>query len=251
MAVPRIHRLAYFWPGLPQLWIRGSWAGLLVAVGFTALLNVLLLATLVFSEWLTLEARLIGGGALVVVWLLARWQSRAERQANSLAAAQEATTTEATDEDTTERPFVDAWAAERDLLFREAQGHYLRDDWVATEQVLLKLLKQDARDVESRLMLATLWHHQGRDAEALRQLDRLDRLEAAEDWQHEIAAERMAIEIANEIANNETSEEQELEDPLRPEDPQRNDAPPEQTEPLNDESNEEINRRDNNDRLAA
>lgn len=212
MPTRKIHKTAYFWPGLPQLWIRGSWAGLLVAVGFTALANVLLLATLVFGEWLSIETRLMGLGMLVVVWLLARWQSRAERLAFRLDATDATDATdedELNDEEATQRP-----PAERDLIFREAQGHYLSNDWVATEQVLLKLLKQDARDVESRLMLATLWRHQGRGAEALRQLDRLERLEAAENWQHEIAAERMAIEIAN-------SEKQE---------PQRSDAPLERTE---------------------
>ncbi len=224
MPTRKIHKTAYFWPGLPQLWIRGSWAGLLVAVGFTALANVLLLATLVFSEWLALETRLIGYAVLAVVWLLARWQSRAQRLAFRLEAtdATDATDEEEwTDEEATERP-----PAERDLMFREAQGHYLSNDWVATEQVLLKLLKQDARDVESRLMLATLWRHQGRGAEALRQLDRLERLEAAENWQHEIAAERMAIENAN----NETNEEQEPEE-ANSEDPKRNNAPLERTEP--------------------
>ena len=186
---PKIHRLAYFWPGLPMLWIRGSWAGLLVAVGFTALANVLLLSTLVFREWLTLQARLIVFAALTIVWLLARWQSRAQRNANLAV------------EDDLEQPegSTEPLPAERDVLFREAQGHYLRNDWVATEQLLLRLLKQDARDVECRLMLATLWRHQGRLAEATRQLDRLSRLEAAERWQHEIAAERVAINEAAEI----------------------------------------------------
>ncbi len=222
MPTRKIHKTAYFWPGLPQLWIRGSWAGLLVAVGFTVLANVLLLATLVFSEWLSLETRLIGLGMLAVIWLSARWQSRTERLAFRLDATNATDATdedELNDEEATQRP-----PAERDLLFREAQGHYLSNDWVATEQVLLKLLKHDARDVECRLMLATLWRHQGRGAEALRQLDRLERLEAAENWQHEITAERMAIEIAN----NETNEEQ---DPQRPEDPQRNNTPLVRTEP--------------------
>lgn len=176
--------------------MRGSWAGLLVAVGFTALANVLLLASLVFGEWIPLETQLVGYGALTVVWLLARWQTRAERRAN-LAVADEH---DEADGSTTE--LSQGVPAERDVLFREAQGHYLRNDWVATEQLLLKLLKQDSRDVESRLMLATLWRHQGRGREARRQLDRLGRLEAAEPWQHEIAAERMAIEVAEEDSEN-------------------------------------------------
>ena len=82
---------------------------------------------------------------------------------------------------------------QRDQLFHEAQRLYLKNDWVRTEQFLLKLLKQDARDVESRLMLATLWKHQGRKAEALRQLDRLERLEAASHWQLEIDALRQIL----------------------------------------------------------
>ncbi len=183
------------------------------------LANVLLLATLVFGEWLSTETRLIGTGVLAVVWLLARWQSRTERQADSIAATNEETTDEESEVEADERP-----PAERDLLFRQAQGHYLSNDWVATEQVLLKLLKQDARDVESRLMLATLWRHQGRGAEALRQLDRVERLEAAENWQHEIAAERLAIEIANDEKNDEKQEHEETQDP------QRSDAPLERTE---------------------
>lgn len=169
---------------------------MLVAVGFTALVNVLLLASLVFGEWIPLETQLIGYGALTVVWLLARWQTRAERRAN-LAVVDDA---EQPDGSTTE--LSQGVPEQRDVLFREAQGHYLRNDWVATEQLLLKLLKQDSRDVESRLMLATLWRHQGRGREARRQLDRLSRLEAAEPWQHEIAAERMAIEMADEDSEN-------------------------------------------------
>lgn len=155
-----------------------------MAVGFTALLNFLLLATLVYRQWLPSQVQLIGLALLATIWLLARWQSRAERRA-SLAVAEDAETGIGT---------ADQLPEVRDKLFRDAQGHYLRNDWVATEQLLLKLLKQDARDVESRLMLATLWRHQGRSAEALRQLDRLERLEAAVDWQGEIAAERIAIE---------------------------------------------------------
>lgn len=208
MESPRIHWMAYFWPGLPQLWIRGSWAGLLVAVGFTALANVLLWATFVFGEWLPLETLLAGYGVLAVVWVLARWQSRSLRQVSYELAAEDDQWDAAE-----ERP-----PAERDRLFREMQGHYLKNDWVAAEQLLLKLLKLDGRDVESRLMLATLWRHQQRTAEALRQLDRVSRLEAADRWQHEIAAERAALTELTEI--------------------QRSDAPSERDESISNTNND-------------
>lgn len=183
-ATPRqIHAAAYFWPGLPQLWTRGSWAGLAIAVGFTALGNVLLLATLVYTEWISGEHRLIGFGVLASVWLLAWGHGhfvRRRLQADLLGSEGD-------------QAAGDSSPLERDPVFREAQQCYLRSDWVATERLLLKLLKQDPRDVEGRLMLATLWRHQQRPAEALRQLERLSRLEAAEQWKHEIEAERQAI----------------------------------------------------------
>jgi len=200
----KLHWTAYLWPGLPLLWNRGSWAGLAVAVGFTVIANGLLLATLVYTEWLTDNVRRIGLGVLAVVWLLSWWQSRGERVHGS---------TGATEEPLAEGSRSDPLAEQRDEWFREAQHRYLENDWVATEQLLLKLLKQDARDVESRLMLATLWRHQGRGEEALRQLDRLERLEAASSWKYEIKAEREAIagtrsddsaEINDNLDDNET-----------------------------------------------
>ena len=38
------------WPGLPSLWERGSWAGLGLAVVFAGLLNVLLVASTVWTD---------------------------------------------------------------------------------------------------------------------------------------------------------------------------------------------------------
>lgn len=180
--MPRMQWAACLWPGLPHLWRRGSWAGLAVAVGFTALTNVLLLATLVFDEWMVGKTRWMVASTWAVVWLLAWWESRDLRRDDSPVADESR----------------DAFGAAEptrhdDLLFCEAQRRYLAGDWIATERLLLKLLKQDARDVESRLMLATLWRHQGRDAEALRQLDRLERLEPAKKWKQEIKTQRKAI----------------------------------------------------------
>lgn len=177
-----------------------------MAVGFTALANTLLLATLVYRDWMAANVQLTGYGLLVVIWLLAWWESRADRRqdlADSSADGQ------------SETPPVDKQEEKRDEWFREAQQCYLRGDWVAAEQKLLRLLKQDTRDIESRLMLATLWRHQGRGEEALRQLDRLERLEAASEWQYEIAAEREALTNQKQTRKN-------------------RDAPPERVETIDD-----------------
>ena len=177
-----MHWLAPIWPGLPHLWNRGSWAGLVLAVGFTVLLNVLLVATLVWTEWMTPRARLIGYGVLAAIWFFAWLGSRADWRRY---VAQLDITQLAAGDEPTEQP-----SDRSDRLFGEAQQGYLAGDWVKTEQLLRQLLKYDKQDVEARLMLATLWRHQDRKEEASEQLDRLERQEAASPWRHEIAREK-------------------------------------------------------------
>lgn len=162
-----------------------------VAVGFTALANTMLLASLVWREWFSGDALRIGYAALAGIWLLAWWHSRAERRAARA---------EANADGTAEHAETNARQSQLDQMYRDAQARYLENDWVAAEQLLLKLLKQDARDVDARLMLATLWRHQGRREEALRQLDRLERLEAADKWRQEIAAERLRLQQPETLA---------------------------------------------------
>ena len=195
----KLPRIAYFWPGLPQLWVRGSWVGLAVAVGFTALVNVLILATCVFSEWIPPEQLLGGYGLVALAGVNGWWQSRRHTSI-------ELSSTENGDESATGASAVGLTSQPSEELYREAQQVYLQGDWVAAEQLLLKLLKLNDRDAEARLMLATLWRHQGRHLEANRQLDKLSRLEAADPWQNEIAVERqenaaalIEIETASQI----------------------------------------------------
>lgn len=180
MPQPKLHPLMHLWPGLAQLWVRGSWVGLAVAVGFTALANLLAAATFVWTEWLTGNVRWTAVGALAVVWLLSWIESRADwRRLLAELSAGEAGLPEP--------------AELSDRGFREAQGAYLAGDWVSAEQALLQLLKQDARDAEARLMLATLWRHEGRLDAASEQLDQLGRLETAAPWKSEISWERERI----------------------------------------------------------
>ena len=53
-----------------------------------------------------------------------------------------------------------------------------------------RLLQRHPRDVEARLLLATLLRHARRYPEALDQLDRLERLNDAAKWTLEIETER-------------------------------------------------------------
>jgi tetratricopeptide (TPR) repeat protein len=157
---------------------------LTVAVGFTALVNVLAAATFVWTEWLEGNVRWAAFAALAVVWLLSWIESRADwrRMLAELSAG--------------DVPLPNP-AETADRWFREAQALYLAGDWVSAEQTLLKLLKQDARDAEARLMLATLWRHEGRLEAAAEELDRLELLETAAPWKDEIAWERERIVTAS------------------------------------------------------
>jgi hypothetical protein len=154
--------------------------GLALAIGFTAIANALLLATLVWYEWLPSQARGIGLGALGVIWVVALIEGRAEWRRLLAEWSTNAP------RDPLPDPRSDQW-------FRQSQAAYLAGDWVSAEQRLLELLRLDARDAESRLMLATLWRHEGRFDAASDQLDRLDRLETAAAWRDEVAWERERI----------------------------------------------------------
>ncbi len=198
MPQPKLHWSAYLWPGLVQLWTRGSWVALALAVGFTTLVNLLAVATFVWTEWLSRDVRFGAAGALAVVWGLAWIEARADwrRRLAELSTGESAA--------------VPAELADR--LFRRSQAYYLAGDWVAAEQSLLKLLKHEPRDAEARLMLATLWRHEGRQEAAAAELDQLERLESSAAWKNEIAWERERIGAASvvdlEMLQRDAAEEQ-------------------------------------------
>jgi hypothetical protein len=177
----------YAWPGLPHVWIRGSWAALVVAVAAGVLLNLTLLSTVVWTE-------LLAEGLRKALWLglLIGWPAAALFEAAWLRR-----------EMSRERP--DAPVEPGEATFEEAQEHYLKGNWFEAERVLGILLRRNVRDLEARLMLATMYRHTRRLDEAARQLDSLDRCEGAERWQWEIGREReLLAEARTQEAENRT-----------------------------------------------
>jgi len=158
---------ARLWPGLPDLWIHGSWAGLALALGFTVLLNVLLLGSLVWTRWLPPTMLWAGWGAVVVLWACSFWvahQGGAEQG---------------------ERKAAD--------LLRQATEAYLQGRWFAAESLLERLVQRNRQDVQARLMLATLKRRTGRLEEARVDLENLALLDAARPWLEEIRREQQSI----------------------------------------------------------
>ncbi|HUY33767.1 MAG TPA: hypothetical protein VMV69_13535 [Pirellulales bacterium] len=166
------------WPGLPQLWLRGSWLGLGVAIGFTAGFNLLLLATLVWTEWLGATWLTAAWMAWAVIWsgsglISLRWCAK-------------------------QRAFEEV-GPPRDL-FPRALGEYLRGNWYEVETLCHQMLRAEARDVDAQLLLASTLRHAGRRDEAGQRLDELGRFEAAAKWELEIEHEMAQLTEAAEPA---------------------------------------------------
>jgi hypothetical protein len=144
----------YLWPGLPLLW-RGVWSGLALAIGSAALAGALVLATFVWVELLSppfLQYAWMAAGAL---WTGSAIATLAlGRGAGRLANSAEA-------------------------MFRQAIHEYLKGNWFETERILRQLLNACPRDVEARLLSATLLQ--------------LELLRDASKWSAEIAAEKQWI----------------------------------------------------------
>lgn len=193
----RTAKLACLWPGLPQLWVRGTWSALALAVGFTAILNLVLAATLIWTEWLDGKTLLACWAGLGVLWVA------------STVVSLRGTGAEA---DLAEMP--------GDLM-PQAQECYLKANWLEAERLLNRMIGRNARDVDARLMLATLQRHTGRLDEAAQQLERLARLDDAAKWEQEIEAERRLLTEAHLPADDDALQVEEAEstDQAEPDDP--------------------------------
>jgi hypothetical protein len=173
------------WPGLAELWQRGSWLGLALALGFTVLVNLVAISSFVWTEWLSSWTHSLVWGALLTTWVASAAISLRQGR-NS-------------------RP--GAVIALQDL-FQQAQSEYLKGNWFEAETALNTLLRKDARDIDAHLMLATLLRHTQRAEQAAMQLGRLELLEGAEKWSMEIDCERRHLaSLAGESDPSDVSEE--------------------------------------------
>jgi tetratricopeptide (TPR) repeat protein len=153
-----------------QLWRRGSWAGLGVALVATLVVDLALLGTCGWGELFAPAIRsgiwiFVGASWIGLVVMTAGWN------ASPLG---------------TVRPADDT-------LFLEARAYYLKGNWFEAERRLRTALRQNERDLDCRLLLASLLRHAGRPDEAERELDLIERLEGAAKWEAEIASERRLL----------------------------------------------------------
>jgi len=165
------------------LWIRGDWTALAIAIAFGVVFNLVLVSSFVWTE--LLPASLVTGGWILVglVWIGSAFQGIQVLP------------------NLREPPGVNDQG-----LFIQAQAEYLKGHWFEAETLLRQLLRVCSRDVDALLMLATLYRHTRRYDEATKQLERLERLDAAVKWQWEIQRERELMKRQSVSATSDEAE---------------------------------------------
>ena len=159
--------LTLLWPGLPWVWLRGSVAGLILALAFAVVLDLAILLTWVWTEWVATEFALGLWAATAGVWAVA-----------TLSAV------------TTFPPPLPTGRNEAaEALFVAARDAYLGRDWLAAETKLRGLLVVAPTDGEAQLLLATLLRRVDRRVEARTALEKLARSDAGRPWQAVIRRE--------------------------------------------------------------
>jgi thioredoxin-like negative regulator of GroEL len=159
--------LTLAWPGLPWLWLRGSLAGLVLALAFAVSFDVAMVTTFIWGDLIELPFTVAVWTATAVVWLVSTVSAVA----------------------TFPHPLAQPPAAEVDPLFARARDAYLARDWLAAETRLRELLLLAPTDGEAQLLLGTLLRRVGRLEEARAALEKLAGSDSGARWQRAIAAD--------------------------------------------------------------
>ncbi|MHB0956406.1 MAG: tetratricopeptide repeat protein [Pirellulaceae bacterium] len=170
--VRRASRITCLWPGLARLWHSGDFSSLLEAIAFAALLNLALLASFFRADAVSHVWRLGFWVSVAVFWGSGVWRGLRQHT-----------------------PAGDAeWAQGQQDLFIRAQTEYLRGHWVEAQTVLEQLIRRDPEDVESHLLLASVYRRTQRLDLSRCQLRQLEDFQGAARWRFEIRRELAAID---------------------------------------------------------
>ncbi|MFM8708828.1 MAG: tetratricopeptide repeat protein [Planctomycetia bacterium] len=171
--------LTLVWPGMPWLWLRGSLAGLVLAVAFGLAVDVAVVTTWIWSELVDFRLTLALWTATAVVWLAST--------ASAITSFPP--------------PIPRGRDAAADALFVKARDAYLARDWLATETKLRALLDLAPTDGEGQLLLGTLLRRVGRLDEATAALETLSRSDSGAPWRSAVARELERIVAARRPAD--------------------------------------------------
>ncbi|MEM9411143.1 MAG: hypothetical protein AAGA30_08525 [Planctomycetota bacterium] len=196
------------WPGLTQLWLRGSFAAMFWAIIFSITLNLALVATFLWPALLGDLFPVIAWPVIFLVWMAStgssvhfveelshppKMVSDQERNEFSPENIGNDVCDEASESGTT-TPHT---------LFNRAQREYLRGHWNEAESFLKERINQAERDIEARLLLATLYRRKNLFDSAVEQLLQLEKFDDSVHWKFEIDRERQLIAQGEIELNNE------------------------------------------------
>ena len=170
------------WPGLPGLWYRGQASSLLVAIGFSVLLNLALVSTFLWPWSLGETFPLVSWPIILLIWTTSAWL--AYKTVPDWVSAPKIATPEQ--------------AQLSDDLFIRAQSEYLGGDWPKAETMLRRCLQTWPRDIEARLLLATMLRHTRRLYDASEELEKLLKYDESINWISEIRREQKLLELIKE-----------------------------------------------------
>lgn len=165
-----IHAARYLtlaWPGLPWLWLRGSGAGLVLAIAFAVVFDAALVTTFIWSELVELQVAVALWTATAALWIVAT-VSAVSSFPPALPMGRDATV---------------------DSMFIAARDAYLSRDWLSAESKLRAALELAPTDGEAQLLLATLLRRVGRLDEARHALEKLARSDTGGPWRSAIVRE--------------------------------------------------------------
>ena len=187
------------WPGLAQLWCRGSYWALYWAIGFSIVLNLALVSTLLWPAFLGDIFPVVIWPVIFFVWLVSTWTSvntveqlsvppkmSSEQERNEFSAEKSGIINDVDESSLNE--------AGSHTLFNRAQREYLKGHWIEAETLLKERLDQAERDIEARLLLATLFRHTGKLDLALLELEQMQRFDDSVHWDFEMQRERQLID---------------------------------------------------------
>lgn len=166
--------LTLVWPGLPWLWLRGSAAGLVLALAFAVVLDMAILSTWIWSEFLELPIVIGLWVAVAMIWMAATVSAALAFPA----------------------PLQTGHDAAADALFTAARDAYLARDWLAAETKLRALLDLSPTDGEAQLLLGTLLRRVGRLDEAATAFETLSRSDTGAPWLPALTRELQRIASA-------------------------------------------------------
>jgi tetratricopeptide (TPR) repeat protein len=162
-----VRYLTLVWPGLPWLWLRGSLAGLVLALAFAVSLDTAVIATWVWPGLVELPITIGLWAAVAAVWLVATVSAASAFP-----------------------PAIPVFrGAEADAVYVRARDAYLARDWLQAEARLRELLDLAPTDGEAQLLLGGLLRRVGRVQEARQALEKLARSDSGAAWRGAIAQE--------------------------------------------------------------